>query len=197
MSEVVLYADPVCPFAWLTYRWLTEAMPDTHALRLRPMSLAVLNEGREVAPAQRRRIEDSRVVGRVLTVIEDQQAAAVFHAAVGRRVHEQGVPVEAPLLRAALGEARLPADLASAARSADHDAALRALHQASQDALGEPGGSPITTIGGRTFFGPVLTELPAPADGRALFAALTAAAAVPGFAELRRSRDGAPTMPKG
>jgi len=194
---VVLYGDPVCPFAWLAYRWLTEALPDGQRLRVRPMSLAVLNEGQEVAAGHRRRIEESRLTGRVLMAVEDPQAAVGLHVAVARRVHEQGMPVDANLLRAALAEAGLSEHLATAATGTDRDAALRVAHQASQDALGEPGGSPITTIGGRTFFGPVLTELPTPAGGRALFDALLTVASVPGFAELRRHRDGAPTMPKG
>lgn len=197
MSEVVLYADPVCPFAWLAYRWLDACLPDGRTPQVRPMSLAVLNEGREVPDAHRRRIEDSRRAGRVRAAIDDPRAAAAFQVALARRIHEQNLPMDAGLLRAALAEAGVPCELAAAAESADQDAVVRAAHQASQDALGEPGGSPITTIGGRTFFGPVLTEPPTPAQGRALFDALTAAAAVPGFAEFRRHRAGPPTMPKG
>lgn len=196
MTGVVLYADPVCPFAWLAYRWLAEAVPDGYALRLRPMSLAVLNERREVDASHRRRIDDSRSIGRVLMAIEDEEAAGRFHVAVGRRVHEQGLAVDDGLVRAALRAAGVPEDLSRAAVSADHDAALSAAHQVSQDALGDTGGSPITTIGDRTFFGPVLTELPGHDAGRALFDALSTVAAVPAFAELRRSRGGAPSMPK-
>ncbi|GAB3366420.1 MULTISPECIES: mycothiol-dependent nitroreductase Rv2466c family protein [Amycolatopsis] len=194
MNDVVLYGDPVCPFAWLAYRWLDGTRTE---FPMRPMSLAVLNEGTEVAEAHRRRIEDSLRAGRVLAAIEDRSAAARFHVALGRRIHEQRLPVDNALLRTALTAVGLPEDLAAKADCADLDPAVRAAHQASQDALGDTAGSPITAIGGRAFFGPVLTELPAPAEGQALLDALRTASAVPGFAELRRPRRGAPAMPAG
>ncbi|WP_406632643.1 hypothetical protein [Amycolatopsis sp. WGS_07] len=194
MTGVVLYGDPVCPFAWLAYRWLDGAETD---FSVRPMSLAVLNEGNTVPESHRQRVEDSRHAGRVLAAIEDPAAAARFQVALARRIHEQRQPFGSALLRAALRDAGLPEHLASQADSADADPAMHRAHQASQDALGETGGSPITEIDGQAFFGPVLTELPAPADGRALLDALRAAAAVPAFAELRRPRAGAPTIPEG
>ncbi|WP_031464513.1 hypothetical protein [Sciscionella sediminilitoris] len=197
MTEVALYGDPVCPFAWLAYRWLSEAIPEPESLRLYPMSLAVLNEGREVAPGHRGRIADSRSVGRVLAAIDDHRVRAALFTAIGVRVHEREERVDDGLLRAALREAGMPGELLSAAHTDAHDPAMRAMHQLSQDALGSTGGSPITTIDGRTFFGPVLTEPPGPDEGRALFEALATVAAVPAFAELRRNRTGAPTLAKG
>ncbi|TCP40775.1 hypothetical protein EV191_12825 [Tamaricihabitans halophyticus] len=197
MTEVVLYADPVCPFAWLAYRWLADCLPDGQQPELRQMSLAVLNDGRQVDPAHRRRIEDSRRVGRVRAAIDVPQAATAFHVSLARSIHERNRSVDAELLRAALAEADLPHELADTADSSEQDAAVRVAHQASQDALSEPGGSPILSIDGHAFFGPVLTELPTPAQGRALFDALSTVAAVPSFAEIRRPRAGAPAMPKG
>ncbi|GAA1025352.1 MULTISPECIES: mycothiol-dependent nitroreductase Rv2466c family protein [Amycolatopsis] len=194
MTGVVLYADPVCPYGWLACRWLADAETE---FSVRPMSLSVLNEGQTVPESQRQRIEDSLRAGRVLAAIEDPAAAARFHFTLARRIHEQRQPVDHAVLRAALREAELPEDLADQANSADADPAVRSAHQTSQDALGETGGSPITEIGGRAFFGPVLTELPTPAEGRALLDALRTTAAVPAFAELRRPRAGAPTIPEG
>lgn len=194
MTGVVLYGDPVCPFAWLAYRWLADAETE---FSVRPMSLAVLNEGNPVPESHRQRIEDSLHAGRVRAAIEDPAAAARFHIALARRIHEQRQPVSDTALRAALREAGLPEDLVGQAHSTDADPAVHDAHQASQDALGETGGSPITEIDGRAFFGPVLTELPSPADGRALLDALRTTAAVPAFAELRRPRTGAPTIPEG
>ncbi|MGV9299904.1 mycothiol-dependent nitroreductase Rv2466c family protein [Amycolatopsis sp. NPDC003676] len=194
MTDVVLYGDPVCPFAWLAYRWLADADAE---FSMRPMSLAVLNEGQTVPESHRQRVEDSLHAGRVRAAIEDPAAAARFHVALARRVHEQRQPVGDAVLRAALREADLPEELASQADSSEADPAVHSAHRASQDALGETGGSPIIEIDGRAFFGPVLTELPSPAEGRALFDALRATAAVPAFAELRRPRVGAPTIPEG
>ncbi|ATY12578.1 hypothetical protein CU254_20540 [Amycolatopsis sp. AA4] len=194
MTDVVLYGDPVCPFAWLAYRWLADAEAE---FSVRPMSLAVLNEGQTVPESHRQRVEDSLHAGRVRAAIEDPAAAARFHLALARRIHEQRQPVSDAVLRASLSEAGLPEYLADQANSTATDSAVHDAHQASQDALGETGGSPITEIDGRAFFGPVLTALPAPAEGRALFDALRTAAAVPAFAELRRPRAGAPTIPEG
>ncbi|WP_134662876.1 MULTISPECIES: disulfide bond formation protein DsbA [unclassified Amycolatopsis] len=194
MTDVVLYGDPVCPFAWLAYRWLADTGAE---FSVRPMSLAVLNEGNTVEEGHRQRVEDSLHAGRVRAAIADPAAAARFHVALGRRIHEQRQPLDSALLRAALRDAELPEDLAQQANSTDADPSVRRAHQESQDALGETGGSPITAIDGRAFFGPVLTELPAPAEGRSLLDALRATAAVPAFAEFRRPRTGTPTIPEG
>lgn len=194
MTGVVLFADPVCPFTWLTYRWLTGSMSGADSLRLRPMSLAVLNEGREVAESHRQRIADSRLVGRVFVAIDDERVATRFYDALGARVHELEQPVDVDTIRAALRDAGAAESLAESAHATDHDGALREAHQRSQDALGDTGGSPITAVNGRAFFGPVLTELPDPEDGHALLQALKTLAAEPAFAELYRPRSAPPIM---
>lgn len=195
-AQVVLYADPVCPYGWLTYRWLSGSMTGDDSLVVRPMSLAVLNEGREVDEDHRQRIIDSRHVGRVFAALGDEQLGERFYTALGTRVHDQTEPVSNDVIRAALREAGAAEELATAAHAAEHDDALRTLHQHSQDALGDIGGSPITAVDGRAFFGPVLTELPNPEDGQALLQALKTVAAEPAFAELTRPRRTPLIMPR-
>ncbi len=54
MISIELYVDSICPFAWVTSRWLLDAAPATgRTVVLRQMSLAVLNDGRDLAPPQR------------------------------------------------------------------------------------------------------------------------------------------------
>lgn len=68
-AAITLWLDPVCPFSWNTARWLASA---TDAFDLRLMSLAVLNEGRELPPPQRARMNDSRRIGRLMAALADE-----------------------------------------------------------------------------------------------------------------------------
>jgi hypothetical protein len=68
------------------------------------------------------------------------------------------------------------------------DELLEHSHGAGQRALGEPGGSPILSIDGHAFFGPVLTAVPAAELTAALFDAVATLAATTPFAQLQRPR---------
>jgi len=61
-------------------------------------------------------------------------------------------------------------------------------HQASQDALGDTGGSPLLTIDGHTVFGPVFTAVPDPDETSAVFRAVAALVRTPQFSQLHRPR---------
>ena len=48
-TQIDLWVDPACPWAWITSRWLLEAVQVRDAnVRFHVMSLAVLNEKNEV-----------------------------------------------------------------------------------------------------------------------------------------------------
>lgn len=79
---VTIWFDPVCPFSWNTARWLKAVADKTGmSVEWRLMSLAVLNEGREMPPKQQSRMHDSRRVGRLMTAIRDQYGNAGLAAA--------------------------------------------------------------------------------------------------------------------
>jgi hypothetical protein len=198
MTSIELYVDPICPFAWVTSRWLLDAATTTgHNVALRQMSLAVLNEGRDVAPAQRAKLEWSRRVGRVFAAATDEGAPGAFgdlYEALGALMHDAAGDVADSLVKAALAATSLSPALVDALDDPAWDEVVGAAHQRSQDALGGRGGSPIIAVDGRGFFGPVLTALPAPDAGIALFDGVLTAASMPGFAVLQRPYQGPPSM---
>lgn len=195
-TEVICFVDPVCPFAWVTSRWLSGQTHRGADVRWRQMSLAILNEGRDVDGPHAERIAASRRVGRVVaaaTAGRDDAEIGDLYAALGRRIHTEGNEASEEVLRAALAECELDTDAALAADDASFDDAVRRRHALSQSTLGEPGGSPITVIDGHAFFGPVLTEIPTGARADELFDALATMAAEPGFAQFQRPRSGPPS----
>ncbi|EUA30791.1 hypothetical protein I552_9834 [Mycobacterium xenopi 3993] len=93
MTSIDLYVDPVCPFSWVTSRWLLDAAAATgRSVALRQMSLAVLNDGRDVEPAQRAKLEWSRRVGRVLAAATDEGGRGIRRSlrVAGRRGVQRG-----------------------------------------------------------------------------------------------------------
>jgi 2-hydroxychromene-2-carboxylate isomerase len=196
MSSIDLYVDPVCPFAWVTSRWLLDAATATgRSVTLRQMSLAVLNDSRDVTPAQRAKLELSRRVGRVFAATTGEGGPGAFsdlYEALGALVHNDGDVAENSIKEALTATSSSPA-LADALDDPAWDDAVRAAHQRSQDALGGSGGSPIIVVDGNGFFGPVLTGVPARDAGIALLDAVVTAASMPEFAVLQRPYQGPPS----
>ena len=194
-SKVTLWLDPVCPFSWNTARWIRAVAEKTGmSVDWQLMSLAVLNEGRELPPPQQARMRDSRKVGRLMAAIarekgDDGWVAAYF--AFGERYIDRSEPLDDGLVAHLLTTAGVHDTTAGAVSDESLDESVRRGHQAAQDALGETGGSPILRIDGHAFFGPVLTAVPDEKDSVALFDAVATLAAVPQFAQLQRPRTAA------
>ncbi|BCO88996.1 MULTISPECIES: disulfide bond formation protein DsbA [Mycobacterium avium complex (MAC)] len=197
MTSIELYVDPVCPFAWVTSRWLLDAATASErSVNLRQMSLAVLNDGSDVPPPQRTRIDMSRRAGRLFAAATDREGPGAFgdlYEALGARVHTNGEEMTDSMIKEVLAAANSDSSLIGALDEAAWDDAVRAAHQLSQDALGGKGGSPIIAVDGTAFFGPVLTDLPTGDAGIALLDAVLAAASTPGFAVLQRPYQGPPS----
>jgi protein-disulfide isomerase-like protein with CxxC motif len=190
--------DPLCPWAWLTSRWMLEVVQVRPVeLRLHVMSLAVLNQGRDdLSDRYRAMMDTAWGPVRVCTAAEAQHGNEVLlplYTALGTRIHPGGRKVTDPdLIPEALAEVGLPAELADAATSTDWDERLLASHHDGIDRVGIDVGTPVISIDGVSFFGPVVTPSPKGEAAGRLWDGVVLVAATPGFYELKRSRTDGP-----
>lgn len=190
---MTFWFDPACPFTWRTSRWLRDtAARRGETIRWRFLSLAVINEGKEIPEEYREGMAWSRRAHRVLAAADQQhgqQAVDRLYTAMGRRVHDRGERDEGTLA-AAIEEAGLPAELMEAADDAAMDKVVRVSHDEAQARVGTETGSPVMALGdGPAFFGPVVVPIPEAEDADRLFEALRLLSAVPQFSELKRARN--------
>jgi len=195
-KRVDFWFDPACPWAWLSSRWLLNAagvrdlQPRWHV-----MSLSVLNEGRELpADYQQMMVETWGPVRVCITAQEKfgDDVLLPLYTALGTRIHLQKAGFGRDMVEAALREADLPVELADAMTSTDYDDALRTSHHDGMDRVGEDVGTPVISVDGISFFGPVVTPSPTGEAAGRLWDGVVLVAATPGFYELKRTREQPP-----
>jgi 2-hydroxychromene-2-carboxylate isomerase len=192
-ADVDFWFDPVCPWAWIASRWMLEvaqARPVT--MRWHVMSLAVLNEGKDVPEQYRQILDEAWGPARVCIAAEQKFGPGVLlplYTALGTRFHQQKAPRDRATVAAALADAGLPADLADAMDDPErYDGALRASHHDGMDRVGYEVGTPVISVNGVSFFGPVISPIPRGETAARLWDGVLAVAGTDGFFELKRSR---------
>jgi protein-disulfide isomerase-like protein with CxxC motif len=192
-AQLDFWFDPLCPWAWITSRWVLEVE------QLRPvqarwhvMSLAVLNEGKADMPDRYKEfMRQAWGPVRVCIAAEQKFGPEVLlplYTALGTRFHQEKADRDRATIEAALAEADLPVELADAMDDESYDDAVRASHADGMDRVGYEVGTPVISVNGTSFFGPVVSPIPRGENAARLWDGVLLVASTDGFFELKRSR---------
>lgn len=198
-GHVEFWVDPVCPWCWVTAKWMVEEVIPARDLRVtwQPISLLVKNRpdpaSEYYAPvaATHRML---RVMEAVRAAGNDADAFALYWH-LGTRIHhdrvlDSGEPVDLAAELAAIG---FEPDLALAADDERWDSVIDERMQRGLDLVGTDVGTPIIAFDDpdgvrRGVFGPVITRVPDRVRSLALWDAVVTLGGIGGFWELKRTR---------
>jgi protein-disulfide isomerase-like protein with CxxC motif len=192
-TQLDFWFDPLCPWAWITSRWVLEVEKVRPVqARWHVMSLAVLNENKEGMDERYKELMQ-KAWGPVRVCIAAEQkfgpeVLLPLYTALGTRFHNEKRDRDRATIEAALAEAGLPVELADAAESTEYDESLRASHKDGMDRVGYEVGTPVISVDGTSFFGPVVSPIPRGEDAARLWDGVLLVAKTDGFFELKRSR---------
>lgn len=201
-ADIAFYFDPVCPFAWMTSKWvrLVIAQRD-YQVDWRFISLRMINvnvdydshfpPGYEAGHTAGLKL--LRVAARVRAEHGPDRIGPLYEA-VGARIFDTDADgsdhASRAFLEPILADLDLPPETADALDDTSYDAELQ---RETDEALGLTGkdvGTPIIQFqppDGLAFFGPVISRLPDPDGALQMWDHVVGLASFPGFAEFKRS----------
>jgi len=203
-ADIAFYFDPVCPFCWMTSKWvrMVSAQRD-YQVDWRFISLRLLNAHIDYDEHFPPEYEAGHTAGlRLLRVVAKTraehgvEAVGTLYGALGTAIHEvrsdtgEGHRGTVEFVAPILSEVDLPAELADALDDDTWDSLIRAETDEALSLTGKDVGTPIIHFDppdGVAFFGPVISRSPSEEEAVGLWEHVIGLARFPGFAELKRS----------
>ena len=220
MTDLAFHFDPVCPFAWMTSKWVRQVQARRdYTVEWRLISLRLLNSHIDYDAHFPPEYEAGHTAGlrmlRVAAAVRDAEGPAALdplQRAFGDHIFEVDRTLDAGVTAAderdRLGRAGHVATILAAAgldeayvdalEDTSWDAVVREETDAALALTGKDVGTPIIQIDppdGVAFFGPVISRLPDPEDAEVLWDHVVGLARFPSFAEMKRSLRELPQLP--
>ena len=206
-ADLEFYFDPVCPWAWITSRWVTNVQQlRNYEVSWRFISLKMINAERGYAGNNAyEHIHNAGLAGlRVASAARAQggnASVAALYTALGNAIHvggrrEEMVKDPHAFLLAVVADAGLPSEIAAAFEDSTHDEVIRYETEAALSRTGKDVGTPILTFHPKaaneaSLFGPVISKAPQGDEALKLWDAVQTIAES-GVAEIKRSLRAAP-----
>ena len=193
-TQLDFWFDPLCPWAWITSRWVLEVEKVRPVqARWHVMSLAVLNEDKDDMPE---RYQGTHAAGlgagpglhRRRAEARAGRAAPAVHGARHPVPQREGRSATAPRSRPPWPRPACQPSWPTRWTSTPYDEALRASHKDGMDRVGYEVGTPVISVNGTSFFGPVVSPIPRGEDAARLWDGVLLVAGTDGFFELKRTR---------
>ena len=195
-KEAEFWFDPLCPWAWMTSRWILEVekVRDIE-VRWNLFNLAYLNRNKEVPEDYKAKLINSWYCTRVIAGAQNLRGDSItlpLYTAISSRIHLKKMDVTEQLFKDALIEVGLPESLSAAMNDESLDAIIIESHERGIKLVGNDVGTPIIAIEGTAFFGPVISPAPKGEEAGKLWDGVVGVASYRGFFEIKRSRNVGP-----
>jgi hypothetical protein len=191
-TSAEFWFDPVCPWAWMTSRWILEVEKVRDiSVQWNLFSLAHLNRDKDLPEEYKSRLIRSWQSTRVIAAAQKEKGSSItlpLYTAISSRIHLKKMDVGVVLFEDALTEVGLNPVLAQAMSDESLNAAIIESHDRGIALVGNDVGTPIISVGGAAFFGPVISPAPKGEEAGKLWDGVVGVASYPGFFEIKRSR---------
>ena len=201
-DTVDFYWDPVCPWCWITSRWMIDVGRQKRIhVNWKLFSLRLINKDRDISERyvilHEMGLEALRVAAAVGKDFGNDGIGEIYTAMGARYHHDEADIGDSEELEEILKTCGFPTTLAAAAKDESLDEVIQAdMDQAIAKAGTDVGVPQIVLDGGQGpgFFGPVFSPAPTGEDAVKLWDALIVTGCTPGFFELKRTREVGPVF---